>query len=140
MTTRPADERRSDRQKVILAATLKHDASQVPVRIMDLSQRGALITGEVLPDVDSLITLRCGTQSVSGFVAWKNGNQAGLGFTYDMKRQPFTSRSGVTSDLVVRDRRVVDFRRPGFRGNQLTREERAFLALMMSDHQIRMAA
>lgn len=140
MTTLPTDERRSYRLKVMLAATLKHDASQVRVRIVDLSRHGALITGEFLPAIESCVTLQCGSKAVSGHVTWKIGNQAGINFSHEVNHQGFASKAGTSGDFVVKDTRKVDFRRPGFRGNQLTPEECAFMAQLMKDHQIQMAA
>lgn len=140
MVTNFRDERRSDRLKVMLAATLRHDAGEVRVRIVDLSRHGALIRGHFLPAIESFVTLQCGLRAVSGYVAWQSGNQAGLNFNCEVNYQGFISKAGTTRDLVVKDMRNVDFRRPGFRGSQLTPEERTFMTQLMKDHQIRMVA
>jgi hypothetical protein len=140
MATQKEVDRRSDRLKVILAATLNHAGSRGRVRILDLSRHGALIAGKSLPAVGSAVTLGCGTQEVSGLVAWRNGDQVGLSFDEQVNCQRFGRKSPVTSCLLIKDARSMDFRRPGFRGDQLTPEERAFMAQLTSSHQIRVAA
>lgn len=134
------DERRSARSKVILAATVAHDGRETGVRILDLSCHGALIAGDSLPSPESHVTLHCGSQTVSGWVTWRNGGQAGLSFEEQVTRHAFKPRTSATSHLVVPDTRKTDFKRPGLRGNQLTAEERAFMIQLMSDHAIQAAA
>jgi hypothetical protein len=140
MATQREDGRRSDRLKVILVAKLNHDDIEARVRILDLSRHGALISGHSLPAVGSPITLECGTQAVSGSVAWRNRDQAGLSFNKQVSRQGFARKTQITTELLIKDTRAIDFRRPGFRGNQLTAEERAFMAQLASGHQIQSAA
>ena len=130
--------RRSDRLKVILSATVLDEASRMPVRIIDLSRDGALIIGDLLPAPKSKITLRCGSQSVSGTVAWRKGKRAGLRFDRQVNRQRF-GRKCNRNIAIVRDTRKPDFRRPGFRGTQLTAEEQAFMAQLISNQQVQLA-
>ena len=140
MATQKDNGRRSSRLKVILAATLDHEGSRNRVRVLDLSRHGALIAGDSMPSVGSVVTLGCGTQAVSGLVAWRKGDQAGLSFDEQVNCQRFGRKAPATSTLLIRDAGSMDFRRPGFRGNQLSPEERAFMAQLTHSHQIRVAA
>lgn len=134
------DERRSARLKVMLSAMLKHDGGHVQVRVLDLSRHGALIAADEIPSPGRDVALHCGQQSVKGWVAWVRGNQAGIDFDEAVNRHLFTSKTTVTArtvttaEMVVKDRRQIEFRRPGFRGDQLTDDERLFMHQIMNDN------
>lgn len=130
------DNRRSARSKMMLAATLNSEGGHVTVRLLDLSSHGALIVGDGIPTVHTDVAVRCGTQSVMGSIAWVHGNKAGVKFHEPVGRHQFTRRIGFTSHDVVTYTRNASYRRPGFRGNQLTAEERYFLDQLLSDHAI----
>ena len=133
-----ADERRSARLKVMLSATLKHAGKYVRVRVLDLSRHGALIAADEVPAEGCDVSLHCGQQSVEGWVAWVRGNVAGIDFDEIMHRELFslktTANASTTKDMVVNDTRKIDFKRPGFRGDQLTDEERLFMRQIMNDN------
>lgn len=135
MQAKCADERRSPRSKVMLAAMVRHEEGQTRVRVLDLSSHGALIVGGSLPPMNSTVTLHCGSQSVAGWVAWRSGKQAGLHFDQKVSRQDFAPQASF-SHAVILDNHKADARRPGFRGNQLSAEERFFMNQLLSDHSI----
>ena len=124
--------------KVMLSAILKHDGKHVRVRVLDLSMHGALIAADELPSAGCDVSLHCGQQSVEGWIAWVRGNMAGIDFDEIVDQQRFTSRTtantNTTTDMVVKDTRKIDFRRPGFRGDQLTADERLFMHQIMNDN------
>lgn len=132
--------RRSARSKVMLAATLDYGGGCARVRVLDLSSQGALVAGEEIPAVDTDVTLQCGTQSVAGSIAWVRGQKAGVEFRKSVNRHLFAPTRDPANHIVVEDARKLHFRRPGFRGNQLTVEERYFLDQLLNDHAIATAA
>lgn len=134
-----AEERRSKRTKVMLAATIEHKSHEIPVRIVDMSKHGALVSGTQLPPVDSEITLRCGSQSVAGWVAWISDERAGVNFGVTLPK-PFAPSVPNTTHLLIEDGRKSDFRRPGFRGTQMSPQERLFVERLMTDNRHLLAA
>lgn len=135
---RNVDERRSARLKVMLSANLKHGGKHVRVRVLDLSMHGALIAADEFPPAGCDVSLHCGQQSVEGWIAWVRGKMAGIDFDEIVDRQRFTPRTtastNTTTGMVVKDTRKIDFRRPGFRGDQLTADERLFMHQIMNDN------
>lgn len=118
-----ADERRSVRSSVMLAATIEAGEACLQVRVVNLSANGALVQGEQLPGDDVPVTFRCGGLEVPGWMAWVRPPLGGINF--DMKVNPNAALQSVrATHMVIRDTRPQDFRRPGFRGNQLTAEQR----------------
>lgn len=127
-----ADDRRFARSKVLLAGTLHYEGAVTPVRIRDLSRRGALVIGEVLPCADTHVTLRCGSQAVSGWVCWLRDNQAGVSFDQAVDQQSFGKSHPHTSEFVkLPGRRDVVYRRPGFRSQMTAAEKRFAEQLLM---------
>ena len=118
------DERRSERANVILTATIEHGTARIPVRIGNLSEHGAMVIGDGLPPNDTQIVFRCNGQAVEGWVAWSQGNRAGVHFGIPTQPEMLTQREATPRTNIIKDTREVDFRRPGFRGNQMTDEER----------------
>lgn len=136
MEAKAQDARRSNRTKVLLAATIKHGVSDVRVRVLDLSSHGALVVGVGLPPAEIEITLHCGKQSVAGWVAWVKNNHAGLSFNQRVSSEDFSPISVGTSHLVWDTAIRTNARRPGFRGDQLSAEERFFLNQLINDHHV----
>jgi hypothetical protein len=107
----------------MLAATIEFGEARLPVRVVNLSAHGALVQGDELPPDDVAVTFRCGGLDVAGWMAWVRPPLGGINF--DLKVNPNVALQSVSAAHVVsRDTRPQDFRRPGFRGNQLTAEER----------------
>jgi hypothetical protein len=128
------DGRRSPRSKVLFAGTLVHDGMVTTVRISDLSRNGALVTGEGLPGPENFVKLKCGNQTVSGWVSWVRENQAGLSFAQEVSQQSFGKTSCNTSQFVkIRGRRDSTYRRPGFRKDELSAEEKRFAEQLLMD-------
>jgi hypothetical protein len=119
-----SDERRSERANVILAAVIEHAHGRVPVRIKNLSQHGALVIGDGLPVGETLITFKCNGQSLDGWVAWSQEGRAGIQFGSPNNPDTLTNRERRPGISITKDNRDIDFRRPGFRGNQLSEGER----------------
>jgi len=120
------DERRSERANVILTAIIEHGNARIPVRIGNLSEHGAMVIGDGLPPGDTQIVFRCNGQAVEGWVAWSQGSRGGVHFGNPTRLEMLTQREPGPSPRasIIKDTREVDFRRPGFRGNQMTDEER----------------
>jgi len=119
-----ADERRSDRANVILTAMIDDGRSQIPVRVSDLSSHGALVIGKGLPAEETSVSFRCGGASVQSWVAWSRAGRAGIQFGTPVQPDALTQREVGPHIAITKDTRARDFRRPGFRGNQMTDEER----------------
>jgi hypothetical protein len=127
-----ADERRSARSSVMLAAIIQSGEAQLPVRVVNLSEHGALVQGDELPRDDVPVTFRCGGLQVAGWMAWVRPPLAGISF--DCAVEPNDALQSVrAAHMIIRDTRQKDFRRPGFRGNQLTSEERRIVQKWASE-------
>lgn len=119
-----ADERRSAREKVLLTATIECDGSRIPVRVVNLSAHGALVTCDTEPPEGRALIFRCNGQLAKGSMAWVRIPLAGIDFDAPIMPKAFLPKALHTAHLITRDTRELDFRRPGFRGNQMSNEER----------------
>lgn len=79
-----ADPRTAGRANVFLAATLVAGGNSRPVRMRNISARGALLDGPALPPEGAVVHLRRGSLSIDGEVAWQSGEQCGLRFDDDV--------------------------------------------------------
>jgi hypothetical protein len=75
-----ANGRTGFRSNVFLAATLRCGNGQSPVRVRNISPRGALVDGPGLPAAGTRIRLARGSLSAVGSIAWSADGQAGLAF------------------------------------------------------------
>jgi hypothetical protein len=123
-----ADERRSARETVLLAAMIECNGVRVPVRVINLSAHGALVHGDVMPEADDEVTFRYGQMAAGGWVAWVRAPLAGISFDEPIRREATRAKPQSGAHMVTRDTRNLDFRRPGFRGNQMSDEEREIVA------------
>lgn len=73
------DFREQGRTNVFLAATLQSAAGCLPVRIRNLTPRGAMIEADSLPPTATAIVLRRGELNVAGQLVWVAGGKAGIG-------------------------------------------------------------
>ena len=119
-----SDERRSPRGNVILTATVEQGSARIRVRVGDLSQHGALIIGGPLLVSEKQIVFCCNGVAIKGWVAWSKGDRAGIEFGAPIEPEAFTQRVERPRPEIIKDSRESDFRRPGFRGNLLTKEQR----------------
>ena len=94
----------------------------VPVRVSNLSANGALVIGEGVGPADAPIVFHCNGQAIEAYVSWTDGGRAGIEFAESVDPEKLTHREAPHVGI-VKDTRPVDFRRPGFRGNQLSDEE-----------------
>ena len=128
LTNSPHDDRRAARTNVLLAASLETERSPPQsVRIANLSASGALIFGEALPVQDTRIVLVCGIRKIPGHVAWAGEHHAGIAFDNEIDPSEILPKRIQSPLMIIRDERETDFRRPGFRGDQLSAEERQML-------------
>jgi hypothetical protein len=119
-----SDERRSARANVLLGGTIDCGGTRVKVRVGNLSAHGALLIGNKLPPEATAVTFRCNGATISGWVAWVRGTCVGIDFDEAIDPQDVLRNHANPHLAITRDTRTIDFRRPGFRGNQLTLEER----------------
>ena len=119
-----ADDRRSARANVILTATIEDGGARIPVRVSNLSAHGALVIGDGLPAGETQVIFRCNGAAVQSWVAWSRASRAGIQFGNPIQPDALTQRESVPRTAVTKDTRKLDLRRPGFRGNLLTDEER----------------
>lgn len=103
----------------MLTAIIKSELGEVQVRIDDISAHGARVFSEALFPVDTPVTFQCKTLAVEGFVAWVDGPLAGIGFG-----APIEPQMALRTVTPSRPTTLGDFRRPGFRGQSLTDDER----------------
>ena len=75
-----AGKRVAKRSRVLLAAKLRTDAGDLPVRLRDLSRRGALLEGNHDLAVDDEVVFARGATSVPARVAWTGGSRLGIEF------------------------------------------------------------
>jgi hypothetical protein len=122
-----SDERRSARANVLLAATLDSGGVRLNVRVGNLSAHGALLIGNKLPSEATQVVFRCNGATICGWVAWVRGSCVGIDFDDAIDPQDVLRNHPAPHQAITRDTRTVNFRRPGFRGNQLTIEERRIL-------------
>jgi hypothetical protein len=122
-----ADERRSARSSVLMKASIECQGIRIPVRVVNLSAHGALVLGDDMPAEDAPVTFRCSGLVTKGWMAWSQSPQGGINFDAPIKPNAALPNNRGGADLIVKDTRKLDFRRPGFRGNQLTEEEREIL-------------
>jgi len=120
------DERRSARANVILTAMIEHRGARIPVRVSNLSEHGVLVVGDRLPTGETQIVFHCNGASVQSWVAWSRDGRAGIEFGIPVPPDALTQRGDTVprAPAIIKDTRELDFRRPGFRGNQMTDEER----------------
>ena len=118
------EERRSARSNVILTAMIEHGNARIPVRVSNLSEHGALVIGDSLPTGETKVTFRCNGVAIEGWVAWWEKGRAGIEFGNSTEPEALLQRTAFHHIEIIKDTREREFRRPGFRGNLLTDEER----------------
>jgi hypothetical protein len=78
------DNRAEGRSNVFLTAVMDVGGNSTPVRIRNISGRGALVDGPALPPVGSEVRLVRGSLSAAGQLAWHGAGQAGINFERDI--------------------------------------------------------
>ena len=107
--------RRSRRSNVLMSATVEFDGTLVNTKLRNLSKEGALVEGDGLPAIGQSVKFRKGDLHLSGNVAWRAGDRAGIAFD-----QPLEPESVLRHVPQPRQRMASDHRRPRLRGQELT--------------------
>lgn len=111
--------RRSRRSRVLMAAILRTDDGDHPVRLRNLSENGALVEAETLPVVGSAVRFRKGELNLAARVAWIEDGRAGVAFN-----SVLDTKSVMRHIPVPQAPRKLDFRRPPIKSQQLSPGER----------------
>jgi hypothetical protein len=112
---------------VLLRATIDFGAAHLPVRVSNLSLHGALAMGKDLPAEGSEVVFRYKNYAVPSWIAWVRSGCAGIQFADSVELEVMSRDEAFQDITITKDNRVVDFRRPGFRGDQMTPAERAIV-------------
>jgi hypothetical protein len=89
-----AENRAEGRSNVFLTATLDSGATPTPVRIRNLSARGALIDGTSLPPVGARVRLTRGKHTAVGELTWAGPGQGGVNFDREIDVASWVQRVG----------------------------------------------
>jgi len=120
----PTQNRRSSRSNVLLKATLEVPGASLPVVLRNLSQEGALVQGEGLPEADTRVLFHRQGLSVPSRVAWSHCGHAGLEFEFPLF--PGELLRHVPSPA-SRAPVIAIKRRPGLAPQPLTESERMLI-------------
>src|SRR6478672_5459663 len=82
-----AQNRRSRRSPVLLAASIEVDGAFVAVKLRNLSEEGALIEGDRLPTEGAQTFFRRNELGLKGRVVWVHGKYAGVAFDTPLNRE-----------------------------------------------------
>jgi hypothetical protein len=88
------DHRAEGRANVFLGAVLDSGAGSVPVRIRNISAKGALIDGPILPEPGAKVRLVRGMLQASGTLAWEAQGHAGVSFEEPIDVEAWVRRTG----------------------------------------------
>ena len=91
---RPTNNRAQDRSNVFLAGVLVVGGATLPVRVRNLSTRGALLDGAPLPAAGERVRLLRGDLSADGEMVWHAEGQAGLRFLGEIDVERWVRRVG----------------------------------------------
>jgi hypothetical protein len=80
----PEQTSRSQRTRVLLKATLDTPEGSIHVLLRDLSQDGALVTGERLPAKGQRVLFHRQGLAVPSHVAWVRKNECGIEFDFPL--------------------------------------------------------
>jgi hypothetical protein len=121
-----AQNRRSRRSPVYLAAAVEIAGAPQPVKLRNLSEEGALIEGERLPLEGSTTFFERNDLRLKSRVIWVQGRYAGIAFARPLKQEEVLRN-------VPQPRALVqgDFRRPGLACRPLTAHERKMIEKWM---------
>ena len=128
-----SDERRSMRSKVRFAGTIEFDRQKTRISILDISEHGGLIQGSKLPAEESEISPSYRQSTFAGWIVWKRQDFAGVHFREQTSPGALKKPEVSTSDMIVKDARTGSFKRPGFRGDLLSDEEKQLLREWLQD-------
>ena len=119
-----AEERRSVRANVIRIATIEAEGVRTPVRLSNVSEHGALVIAKGLSAGENPVAFQCNGVTVESWVVWVHGKYAGVQFGSTVDPAAFARTASPPEIMITPDNRIVNCRRPGFRGEQMTKAER----------------
>jgi hypothetical protein len=121
-----AQNRRSRRSPVYLAATVEVAGAPQSVKLRNLSEEGALIEGERLPLEGTTTFFERNELRLKSRVVWVQGRYAGIAFARLLRQEEVLRH-------VPQPRQTVlgDFRRPGLACRPLTPHERKMIEKWM---------
>jgi hypothetical protein len=122
-----AQNRRSRRAPVLLAASVEVGGDPKRVNLRNLSSEGALVEGDCLPLEGSTTFFRRNDLRLKSRVVWVQGRFAGLAFGRQLDKEEV-----LRNVPAPRARVQPDFRRPGFSSRPLTADERKMVEQWMS--------
>lgn len=111
--------RRARRSHVLMSASIEADGVTVAVKLRNLSPEGALVEGNQLPAVGSVVTFRKKELNLPGYIAWITAGRAGIAF--DAKLDPVAVMRHVPRSKPLPK---LDFRRPRIKSGDLSAGER----------------
>ena len=94
------DNRSHSRSNVFLSAILVAGTTSLPVRVRNLSQRGAFLDGGSFPPVGAKVELVRGNLSVRAEIIWQADGHAGLRFAGEIDVGEWVKRVGHPGDGV----------------------------------------
>lgn len=112
------DDRRFDRATVIFVATIEHDDNSIPVKVSNVSARGALLVGKGFPPEGARVVFRRNDLAVESRISWADRNLAGIEFC---EVRPIAELLRHVPKL--RETVRPYFRRPGLRTDRNTTNE-----------------
>jgi hypothetical protein len=115
-----AGKRSTKRNRVLLAARLRAGYAEYEVRLRDLSQKGALVEGERVPEAGIEVVFSRGSISVPARVAWSSAHRAGLEFAYTIDEGEVLVQLRKTAS----DHNQPRFRRPGLGEGMSARDKK----------------
>jgi len=115
--------RRSGRSNVLLKATLEIGDASLPVVLRNLSQEGALVAGEILPEPGARALFHREGLSVPSRIAWAHCGHAGVEFDHSLFPREMLRH------IPVPERKPPPpiKRRPGLKPQPLTPAERQLI-------------
>ena len=103
-------EPRSDpRSHVFLMAVLASGLKSMPVRVRNISAHGALLEGKDLPGEQRTVSLKRGSLTVAGQIAWSSEKHCGIRFAGPIDVSEWVDRAGPVGQQRI-DATVADFK------------------------------
>jgi hypothetical protein len=119
--------RRSRRSPVLLAAAIEVAGRQLAVKLRNLSEQGALIEGDHLPEEGSIAVFERKDLPRQARVVWVHARYAGIAFD-----EPLDPDQVLRNVPAPRPKTQLDFRRPGLACRPLSSYERRMLERWMT--------
>ena len=86
--------RAQPRKNLFLAATLFYGGIRSPVKVRNLSERGAMLESSDLPMEGQVVSLVRGSLAVESVVVWRVGNRCGLAFSASVSVSQWMAPAG----------------------------------------------